>query len=224
MDQTEGEYWQMKHVIKQQEPSFLSNLKANDPGITYEKLGRYHSTIKSNLKLALIKEQGYICCYCERRIITNDSHIEHFRPQCDPTVDSLDFTNLLCSCVKDKVAGDPLRCGHSKDNWFDPILLVSPFDPNCETKFRYKPDGLISPAYPNDQAAKETIDRLGLNTTELIALRKGAIEGFSNSDNPFSASELQQAVTDYLQQDLQGRFSPFWTTIKYLHKIGALGV
>ena len=176
------------------------------------------------MKLKLIKEQGYICCYCERSIITNNSHIEHFRPKSDRSVDSLDFSNLLCSCVKDKVAGDPLRCGHLKDNWFDPILLVSPFDLTCEIKFRYKPDGLISPADPNDQAAKETIDRLGLNTTELIALRKGAIEGFSNSDNPFSVSELQQAVTDYLQQDLQGRFSPFWTTIKYLHQIRALGL
>jgi uncharacterized protein (TIGR02646 family) len=220
VDQTEGEYWQMKYVIKQQEPSSLSDLKANDPDITYEKLGKYYSAIKSNVKRALIKEQGYICCYCERRIITNDSHIEHFRPQCDPTVDSLDFTNLLCSCVKDKVAGDPLRCGHLKDNWFDPILLISPFDPSCETKFRYKPDGLISPADPNDQAARETIDRLGLNIPKLIALRKGAIELFFN--NIPSASELKQSVAKHLEQDSQGRFSQFWTTIKYLYEHGDL--
>ena len=222
MDQTKREYWQMKYIIKQQEPSSLSNLKATDPAITYEKLGKYYSAIKSDLKLALIKEQGSICCYCERRITTKDSHIEHFRPQCDPSVDTLDFSNLLCSCVKDKVAGDPLRCGHLKGNWFDPLLLVSPFDPTCETKFRYKPDGSISPADPNDQAAKETIDRLGLNIPKLIALRKGAIELFSDSDNPFSVSDLEKFVTDYLQQDIQGRFSEFWTTIKYLYEHGDL--
>jgi hypothetical protein len=103
---------------------------------------------------------------------------------------------------------------------FDPILLISPFDPTCETKFRYKLDGLISPADPNDQAAKETIDMLGLNIPKLIALRKGAIELFLNSVP--SASELQPFVTKYLQQDSQGRFGQFWTTIKDLYERGDL--
>jgi hypothetical protein len=124
--------------------------------------------------------------------------------------------------LKDKVAGDPLHCGHLKDNWFDTILLISPFDPSCETKFRYKPDGLISPADPNDQAAKVTIEKLGLNIPKLIAMRKQAIESFTDIENPLSKSELQQFVGDYLQQDVQGKFSQFWTTIKYLYEHGDL--
>lgn len=212
----------MKYVIKHQEPSSLSNLKISHPNITYTDLGAYYPTIKSEVKRALMQEQGYICCYCEGRISTNDSHIEHFRPKSDLSVDSLDFSNLLCSCLKDKVAGDPLHCGHLKNNWFDPILLISPFDISCETKFRYKPDGLISPADPNDQAAKETINKLGLNIPKLIAMRKQAIESFTDIENPLSPSELQQFVANYLQQDVQGRFSQFWTTIKYLYEHGDL--
>ncbi len=212
----------MKYVIKQQEPSSLANLKISHPNITYTYLGAYYPTIKSEVKRALIQEQGYICCYCEGRISTNDSHIEHFHPKSDPSIDSLDFSNLLCSCLKDKVAGDPLHCGHLKDNWFDSILLISPFDPSCETKFRYKPDGLISPADPNDQAAKKTIDKLGLNIPKLIAMRKQAIESFTDIENPLSPSELQQLVTNYLQQDVQGKFGQFWSTIKYLYKRGEL--
>jgi uncharacterized protein (TIGR02646 family) len=206
----------MKNIIKRPEPSSLSNLKISHPNITYTDLGASYPTIKREVKRALIQEQGYICCYCERRILTNDSHIEHFRPQRDPSVDSLDFSNLLCSCVKDRVAGDPVHCGHLKDNWFDPVLLISPFDTTCETKFRYKPDGLISPADPNDQAAKETIDRLGLNIPKLISLRKSAIEPFIDVDNPLNQSELQKFVNGYLIQDRDGKFGEFWTMIKYL--------
>ena len=212
----------MKYVIKKQEPSSLSDLKASHPNITYTDLGAYYPAIKSAVKLSLIQEQGYICCYCERRIGTKDSHIEHFRPQSDPSVDPLDFSNLLCSCLKDKVAGDPLHCGHLKNNWFDPKLLISPLDANCETKFRYKSDGSISPANPNDQSAKETIDRLGLNIPKLIAMRKQVIEQFTDVENPLQASELQQFVTKYLHQDSQGKFGQFWTTIKYLHEHGEL--
>ncbi len=212
----------MKYVIKQQEPLSLSNLKTTYPDITYKKLGADYPEIKSEVKRTLIQEQGYICCYCECRINTNDSHIEHFRPQSDPSVDPLDFSNLICSCLKDKVAGDPLHCGHLKNNWFDSILLISPLDASCETKFRYKSDGSISPADPDDQSAKETIDRLGLDIPKLRAMRKQAIAQFTDIENPFKPSELQEFVTKYLQQDSQGKFSQFWTIIKYLYEHGDL--
>ncbi|MEI6327828.1 MAG: retron system putative HNH endonuclease [Pseudanabaena sp. ELA645] len=212
----------MKYIIKQQEPLDFIKWKANANDDWQPTFAILSDPEKKIVHTALMKEQGYLCCYCESRLRDNDSHIEHFKPQNNPDVDPLDFVNMLCSCQNQLQKGEPRHCGNLKGGWFDPLLLVSPFDPTCETKFRYKPDGLISPADPNDQAAKETIDRLGLNIPKLIALRKGAIELFLNSTP--SASELQKFVADYLQENSQGRFSQFWTTIKYLYESGDLGI
>lgn len=33
---------------------------------------------RQRLREQLIKEQGYICCYCMKKISLNTSHIEHF--------------------------------------------------------------------------------------------------------------------------------------------------
>lgn len=93
--------------------------------------------------MALMAEQGYICCYCERRLTNDDSHIEHFRPQSDPTVDPLDFGNLLCSCQNQLKKGEPRHCGNLKGEWFDRDLLVSPLIPGCEDRFAFTGDGEI---------------------------------------------------------------------------------
>jgi len=212
----------MKYIIKQQEPLDFINWKANANDDWLPTFAILSDPEKKIVHTALMKEQGYLCCYCERRLRDKDSHIEHFKPQNNPDVDPLDFANMLCSCQNQLLKGEPRHCGNLKGGWFDPILLISPFDANCETKFRYKLDGSISPADPNDNAAKETIDRLGLNISKLRAMREQAIELFLNSTP--SASELQKFVTDYLQEDSQGRFSQFWTTIKYLYKSGDLGI
>ncbi len=71
----------MKYIIKQAEPQELLDFKAaaNDKWTpTYSGLT---SIAKKALRESLMKEQGYICCYCERTLTKNDLHIEHFKPQ-----------------------------------------------------------------------------------------------------------------------------------------------
>ena len=88
----------MKHIIKCSEPQAFADWKdqANeDWQPDYDDLS---GAPKEAVKEALMKEQGYLCCYCERRLTDDDSHIEHLRPQSDPAVDPLDFANMLCSC------------------------------------------------------------------------------------------------------------------------------
>lgn len=116
----------MKHIVKQEEPQkFLDwkNLAGENWQPTYGGLSGYP---KKALKNSLMAEQGYICCYCERRLTDNESHIEHFRPQSDPAVDPLDYRNLLCSCQNQLNKGEPRHCGNKKEDWFDEHLLVSP--------------------------------------------------------------------------------------------------
>ncbi len=204
----------MKHITKQPEPRALSGWKAlanTNWQPTYADLS---GETKKAVKQALMKEQGYLCCYCERRLTENDSHIEHFRPQSEPSANPLDYTNLLCSCQDQIKKGEPRHCGNLKGDWFDVQLLVSPLDSDCEMRFSHRGDGAIQPRVATDRAAMTTIKKLGLDIPKLNSLRAQAIEPFLEVG--LSEEELQQFVSGYLSQDNEGRFGPFWTTICYL--------
>jgi len=204
----------MKYIVKGPEPQAFANWKAsgnNNWHPIYDNLDR---DTKKAVKDALMDEQGYLCCYCERRLTTDDSHIEHFKPQSDESVDPLDFSNMLCSCQSNVRQGKPLRCGHRKGDWFDDELLVSPLDPSCEGRFSFTGDGHIKPTKENDVAAEETIKRLGLDIGNLVESRAKAIEPFL--DDTLAEEDLKRLVSGYLQKDNQGTYGEFWTTIRYL--------
>lgn len=210
----------MKHIVKGDEPRELflwKQLVNADWQPTYAQL---RGTEKRAVKHALMMEQGFLCCYCERRLVAGDSHIEHFRPQGDPACDDLDYHNLLCSCQNQIKQGEPRHCGNLKDGWFDENRLVSPLMPDCETHFAYAGDGSIRTVYPTDDAARTTIEKLGLDIAKLRALRKQAMDPFLDPD--LSDSEVSQFAAGYLSRDDQGRFGEFWTTIRYLFGASAI--
>ena len=204
----------MKHIVKDQNTPDFDKWKASandDWQPTYEDLS---GTIKEEVKNSLIKEQGYICCYCERRLTDDGSHIEHFNPRSNNVLNPLDYTNMLCSCQNQLEQGEPRHCGHLKGDWFDNQLLVSPLDPDCEGHFTYTADGKIQPAEKSDDSARMTIEKLGLNVNKLNALRKKAIEPFL--DENLSEQEFFQFVSGYLRKNTGGMFGEFWTTIDYI--------
>lgn len=204
----------MKHIIKHSEPQAFTDWKALENENWQPSYNDLCGNPKKVVKDALMEEQGTICCYCERRLTPEDSHIEHFRPQSDPVVDPLDFTNMLCSCQNELKKGDPQHCGNKKDNWFDASLLVSPLVPDCESRFAFTGDGAIKPSLSTDTAATETITRLGLAIPKLNALRAYAIEPFL--EETLNEDELRRFVTGYLEKDGNGLYGEFWTTIRYL--------
>lgn len=204
----------MKLIEKQQEPQAYADWKAlaNDDWQPF--YGDLSGETKKAVKDAIMGEQGYLCCYCERRLTDNDSHIEHFKPQSDPSIDPLDYTNMLCSCQNQLNKGEPRHCGNLKDNWFNEALLISPLDHGCENRFSFTGDGNIKPEPTTDRAAIETISRLGLDIPKLNALRAGAIEPFL--EDTLNEDDMRQFVTGFLQMDENGFYGEFWTTIRYL--------
>lgn len=204
----------MKYVVKQKEPREFTDWKSlanEDWKPAYSNLP---GEIKKAVKEALMTEQGFICCYCERQLIYHDSHVEHLRPQSDPLGDPLDFGNMLCSCQNQLKKGEPRHCGNLKDDWYDPSSMVSPLKPGCESRFAFGGDGTIKPSVAQDNCAAETIKRLGLDIPKLTELRAKAIEPFL--DESLSTKDFQTFVTGYLARDRSGRFSEFWTTIRHL--------
>jgi len=203
----------MKHIVKGLEPDVFSAWKAlenPDWTPTYDDL---RGAEKQAVKTALMQEQGYLCCYCERQLSDDDSHIEHFKPQHLADVDPLDYANLLSSCQNRLDKGVPRHCGNLKGDWFDAHLLVSPMSPDSEARFSYTADGRIHPS-ADDAAALATIQHLGLDIPKLISLRSAAIAPFLDED--LSNEELSRFVEGYLLKDAEGHYAPFWTTIRGL--------
>lgn len=211
----------MKYIIKQNEPIELKNWKdlENDNWKpTYDILqGEEKKAVIRSLK----EEQGYICCYCERSIETEDCHIEHLKPQGRSLYpeNQLDYDNFLCSCQSELEKGEPRHCGNSKGSWYDENLLISPLKQDCEARFKYTFDGYIVPNDPGDISANITIDKLQLGIRKLNALRLRAIEPFLDAE--LTPDDVNLFTKGYLVDKNQngGRFNEFYTTIKYLFPV-----
>jgi len=132
--------------------------------------------IKQELKEIIMKEQGFLCCYCMARVEYYNSHIEHFKPKGDPQYQSLqlEYDNLLVSCEGSNFTQD--NCGHKKYDWFDPLLIISPMESGVESLFEYTWNGHILASNSN-QRATETIAHLNLDNFLLCRHRYAAING-----------------------------------------------
>lgn len=204
----------MKHIVKDQNTPLFDKWKTSaneDWQPTYDDL---RGEEKKEVKDSLMKEQGYICCYCERRLIDEDSHIEHFNPQNNNDAHPLDYANLLCSCQQNLAQGEPRHCGNLKGGWFDDKCLVSPLDSDCGGRFAYLANGKIIPARESDGIARMTIEKVGLGINKLNALREKAIEPFL--DEGLDEQEVSQFVDGYLRKNSGEMFGEFWTTINYI--------
>jgi len=210
----------MKYIVKNAEPQELLDWKTRDKMFlrgrpNYDRI-RNDPAAQLALFNSLRAEQGNICCYCERELRIDDCHIEHIAPQTRYTLLSCSYENMICSCLKNEVKGDPSHCGMSKGSWYVEDDFISPLDGDCESKFKYTFDGHILPANDEDQAATITIDKCKLDIPLLCSMRKKVIEIFI--DEALSDEELGAFVTAYLADKDQngGSFNIFYTTINDL--------
>jgi uncharacterized protein (TIGR02646 family) len=184
---------------------------------------------KRDLFSSLIQEQGHICCYCGQRITQERSHIEHLKPREKCIGEEMfDYKNLLASCPgypeaeTHDFSGPKMRpefCGHKKGNWYDPDSMVSPLVLNCDKYFRYPDDGQIIPTEDpaNREAARKTIQRLGLDKDKLSRVREDAIAGLGIADLTLnlSADEIRQFIHGLNQPDSSGELTPFCFALIY---------
>lgn len=200
----------MKFIRKNAEPQALADWKGRANADWQPAYGDLQDPEKTAVKRALLAEQGGICCYCERAIGEEDSHIEHVRPQSDPAGDALDYGNMVCSCLRMPPAGNAeLFCGHAKGEWFE-ASFVSPLEAVCERRFKYLETGDMAARDDDDAGARVTIEKLNLNCKYLRRARRKVIALFLDD---LTDDELRSFVRAYL---FEARFNPFWTTIDFL--------
>lgn len=200
----------MKYIVKADEPKSFSDWKKLHPAKEYKDLV---DPEKQDLKSALIREQKEICCYCERRISQEDSHIEHFKPKDKSQFPQLqlDYKNLHACCVRVPTKSTPNICGNKKDNYYS-NELISPLESDCASHFKYTSDGHIFQSDANNLRAKITIEKLGLDDPILVEKRKAVISAFDIEDE----NELKAAVELHLSHTTP-QFGEFYTTIEFLY-------
>ena len=196
----------MKQITKAAEPRAFADWKSADKMAHRPNWNRVDSETKTLVHGSLIQEQGSICCYCESRITVDNSHVEHLRPRNRYRHLQLDYSNLLCSCLREQPPGEPDHCGHKKASWFDETMLISPLQQGCETRFRFTANGEIHPRSGSDVAATTTIKRLALDLPKLNALRVAALDELCN----LPASDIVRV----LERGQDGSLPDYYTTIK----------
>lgn len=214
----------MKHIVKGSEPPELGKWFNNQP--TNETGKRINcgydvmpSDVRTAIKKRLLKEQGCLCCYTGLQIDEASSHIEHFKPQkvCreEGGHEDIDYNNLLAAYPGDRAP--KCRFGaHAKEDWYDPELTVSPLHKQCENKFLFTQFGGIEAATDTDLAAKETINRLGLDHEMLKDWREQAVAEFLFPDNKNLSKAKLQLIVDkgFCLHDDKDRYPRFCFVIE----------
>jgi uncharacterized protein (TIGR02646 family) len=158
----------MKKIIKQSEPRSLVEHRSQ----TNANYDNYSE--KDKLRESLLKEQGYICCYCMSRITSEQMKIEHWQPQTKYASQQLDYRNLLGACMGNQGARPQNQ--HCDTRKGDGEITINPIegDKNCENLIKYRPDGKI---YSDDVSVNHDLNEtLNLNLGFLKKNRKDALD------------------------------------------------
>lgn len=209
----------MQRIEKRPEPPELTQWRnefRNDPNFGYDLLcGKdAHNAVLGSL----LAEQGGICAYTGKKIRAQNgskpatAHVEHLFPQkhCS-AAEGVAYDNLV-ACFPGPNAPAVSFGATFKKSWpsgEERKLFVSPLTADCEERFRFNNRGEISAARGDDQPAKETICRLGLDSVELTRLRAAAVVPLLQQTSPKQLRSRLNAI-----ERESGSFSEFRFVLK----------
>ncbi len=217
----------MKQIFKSGEPKSLVNHRALSNS-------SFDNLPKDELRERLLIDQGYICCYCMRRIPEKKlpgSKIEHYK--CQDIYNgtngypdlTLSYKNLFVACTG--FQGSKLEfqtCDTFKGNKeLQKIDLLSPI----EKSIIYKTDGTIT---SNDvEIANDLTDVLNLNTEKLVKGRAEIIGTIQRrrqelvSAKKYNISSLQKELKHWTSKK-DGMYKEYFMVAvfflnKFIHKL-----
>lgn len=219
----------MRRIRKGQEPKSWAEYRLSTPGANYQ------SAPKAELRRALLREQGYVCCYCMGRIEESTTRIEHCRPR-NPALDEqagdgrsassgaheLDYRNMLAACPGGEGLEPELQhCDVHKHN---NRITIDPTDPsrNIESLVHYSASGAID---SNDADVRHDLAvTLNLNLHWLKAARVEVLEGFRRGferrhQKGWSAESMERELKRWEDIPPGGKLSPYaGIVVHYLRK------
>ncbi len=184
----------MQKINKGNPPSELIKWKKKNPNGVYKDLTEIE---RQAVRQSCLQEQKYLCAYCCDKICMNTSHNEHIKPKSQYPKLKSNYDNIVASC------NFPNHCGHKKGNMDIPL---TPLMVECETELQFK-WGMV---FGTTARAKETIDILGLNETNLTENRRSYVNSLDEvhkqiNDGTLSKTEKQELLKDEFQS---GPYAP----------------
>lgn len=168
------------------------------------------------LQLALLKEQGYICCYCMSQIHEKSMKVEHWRARSKYPEKKFDYNNLLAACKGDFCSDK--HCDTKKEN--DEIEL-NPTDAknNVELVIGYSwSDGKLT--YPSQYKTDIEVT-LNLNNAVLCRNRKSALNAVNDvlKIKKYSKGIYEKQLLKLQSKNSEGKYSPYCMIgIRFLEK------
>lgn len=167
----------MKQINKLPEPNSLVVHRASQHSFFYN----IPQDAKEELKLNLLIEQGYICCYCLKRIpekidkdglITYEMKVEHHQSQDGHQLLQLQYSNLFGACTGNEGKPGKLQTCDTKKGSQDLTINLIATQPNCEGLFKYNAEGEISSLDDDEDINRQINDILNLNMQSLKDARR----------------------------------------------------
>ena len=212
----------MIKIVKNNQPNTL---------VAHKKSGGNYDNIptdtKNELRESLINEQGYVCCYCLKRIPENkaDLHhtkIEHFKCQDNYAELDLEYTNLHLACRGNQGKTEKLQtCDTAKAN--KDIMSFSLIDNSLNGNIQYAKDGTVFSEQKNIE--KEINEILQLNNDQNIknaraSIRKGVSESIRILQNKgkLTKNVLERELQNWKYRN-NNKHKPFYPiAVQYLEK------
>ncbi|MGA7743201.1 MAG: retron system putative HNH endonuclease [Polyangia bacterium] len=185
----------MRYFKKGREPSSLTKEKRDGAVI----FGNLSGSCKSDLRMALLRDQGNLCCYCMQRISDNPTgvKIEHRRSQSEFQALQLDWNNLLAACLGGQ--GKPPTEQHCDTCKGDRSIVLDPTKHIIDDQVEYSADGRV---VADDRTLDRELDEvLGLNRKFLCNNRRAKLDGVieamtHRSPGRWSTRMLQKKIRD----------------------------
>lgn len=186
----------MIRIEKGKEPHSLTEYKMQD-NASFQNLP---INVKNDIRLHLLREQGYLCAYCMRCIRQDSMRIEHFMPQSVILgKEALEYNNLLGVCRGGSMLNSDcdsqkefheLTCDSKKGNT---RIIADPRDQRVIDKIEYKHDGTI---YSKDDKINDDLNvALNLNSMDhaLPENRRAAYRRVMKEIKPDKSNSFQYA-------------------------------
>jgi len=184
--------------------------------------GRYETyTRTDDVRDALLRDQGHICCYCMRRIALRSMKIEHWASQSEHADSTVDWTNLLGACPGG--AGEPRAKQHCDTYRGKTPLTVNPLDRSqqCERLIRYLSNGEMR---SQDRAIQRDIhETLNLNNEQLQRNRGAVLSALLDRlkrveprPGPWPSDMLERELEAWRRPNKEGQLREYCQVAIYL--------
>jgi len=181
---------------------------------------------KNDVRDKLLAEQGYICCYCMRKISKENMKIEHRSPQNETVENDLCYRNLFAACKGNE--GRPKKEQTCDTRKGEEVIEINPLEKTKIDTISYQHDGSICST--NTTYQKEIDKILNLNFTEITRARKTTLDEALKQLSIRKSSEwneqfLQKMIDIYIQKNNGMHVPHYAIVVQYLtRKLSKLNV